>query len=182
MAQAQGECEGVDRLAGLEGVQFQPGLEILQGFVLVIAEQVHFLQLDRLFSLARECAPRPTRWRCRAREKSAPPCLTAPVCSRNSRKLRPLGNFSLTPESSSTMISGATPRLVSSIAKAESTAAAGAQGTLMRRSVPPSVADRGGADNASQRTPESAGDMFASKQWFQTSRDGCLHLDACLLP
>jgi len=41
--------------------------------------------------------------------------------------------------SSSTLISGATPWLVSSIAKAESTAAAGAQGALMRRSVPPSV-------------------------------------------
>ena len=57
--------------------------------------------------------------------------------------------------SSSTMLVGWTPWWTRSIAKAESTAAAGAQGALIRRSVPPKV----GAIRPSAmapRTPASA--------------------------
>jgi len=55
----------------------------------------------------------------------------------------------------STMLVGLTPCLTSSMAKAESTAAAGAQGAVIRRSVPPKV----GAISPSAmapRTPASA--------------------------
>ena len=36
-------------------------------------------------------------------------------------------------------------------------------------------------EHGSQRTPEIAWDMFASKQWLQAGRNACLHLDAYLL-
>ena len=85
--------------------------KFFQRFVLALAENVHFGSCIAVPPRPRRAAERgrpaarssTQAWRCRGSGRRAPPrrCRAKPVCSRNSRRLRPLGRFSRTFESNS---------------------------------------------------------------------------------